>query len=333
MANFDVNYGNLENSINDLSAYSRKLAEKADLGGHTVDLASFEGPAANYCIDLLDTLKKSFSLTSEQFSSISTALSSAYQKYKESDADSSKGISDSVSKILKDCVKSVPGDFDIGGSKDGASKVCMMVQSSIQIGIDYVRNRPMVDTDKWVNLCCNKVNGYWLIGDGKAIMDLFGGQNDGKGYGFSPGGCDNYSRLYYIYLLTGEVVPEQSLGCPAYTKHGTFVEHSHPEPIHDRKTQAQVAYDYLKKGMPCVIHVNSKTGAGHWMTVIGYDANVNRDTVTLDDLYVLDSGVGKADSIKNLCNDYGQIYNREGTGMINPNNQPGYQVEYFEKVS
>ncbi len=332
MADFDVNYGNLENSISDLSAYSGYLSNKSDLGGLAVDAASFEGPAAIFCTDLINAIKEAFQKTSEQFGTVSKALSTAYEKYKEVDGKSSKSISDSVSKILKDCVKSVPGDFDIGGAKDGANKACMMVQAKVQVGIEFVRNRPMVDTDKWVNLCCNKVNGYWLIADGNAIMDKFGGQNDWKGYGFSPGGCDNYSRLYYIYMLTGEKVPEQDLGCTAYTSRGTFVEHTHPEPINDRKTQAQVAYDYVKKGLPCVIHVNSMSGQGHWMPVIGYDANVNRDTVTLDDLYVLDSGVGKADSIKNLCRDYGQKYNYEGTGWIARDNQPGYQVEYFEKV-
>lgn len=158
------------------------------------------------------------------------------------------------------------------------------------------------------------------------IMNKFGGQNDNTGvYARNTSGCDDYSRGYCIYAQTGKVVDAQSI---SVNGGGLQCKSVHPS---SRKEQAEFAYERLvKEGKPSVIHVNSRTGNGHWMTVVGVNKNVNKESVQISDLVVIDPAGnwnGSNSSKLRRCSE-DSYYCSEGA---NQRYDPGYQVFYFDK--
>lgn len=174
----------------------------------------------------------------------------------------------------------------------------------------------LISTGEYMELDCNP----------QGIADKFGGQADDSGvYPLAEGDCDNYARGYCLYAQTGKVadfadVGFGGLGLERYTKEAE-----------NRKEQAQIAYDRLTKdGKPCIIHVNSSTGNGHWMCVVGYKDGITRDNVKIGDLLVIDSAGnwGAENSAKIMpCSD-NKYYCEDG--VDNCFYDPGYQVIYYD---
>ena len=170
--------------------------------------------------------------------------------------------------------------------------------------------------------------------DFKDVIYKFGGQVDHLGpvgYGIDPEGCGDYSRAYCLYIQTGKVpkrnyLSEADFGLERVT--------DHPK---NRKKQAQLVYDLLSKGQPCVIHVNSKSGKGHWLCVVGVKEGVDRDSVTINDLMVIDPA-GNLDGDGKVIGDNSAkvrpisevpIYCTKGKNMTGY--EPGYQVVHYDK--
>ena len=136
---------------------------------------------------------------------------------------------------------------------------------------------------------------YMMINfDYDNLIQTFGGQLDSVGYPANGQGCDNYSRLYALYIASGGKVKANNadLGTPydGFTKTSIDAADGGGTDAEKRKRQAEIAYEAVKRtGIPCVIHVNSSTGNGHWMTVVGYKKGVTKANVTIGDLIVVDS--------------------------------------------
>ena len=184
---------------------------------------------------------------------------------------------------------------------------------------------PEVETVK--NGLIKKVKGNKIINcDPQGIVEKFGGQADDSGvYPRAEGDCDNYARGYCLYAQTGEVADFSDVG-----NGGCGLERYTIE-ADNRKEQAQAVFDRLmNEGKPSVIHVNSVTGNGHWMCVIGIKDGVTREDVTIGDLIVIDSAGnwGEENSAKIMpCSD-NEFYCQEG--LDNCFYDPGYQVIYYE---
>jgi hypothetical protein len=267
------------------------------------------------------------------FSSIQNSLSKSLAAYKASDSDVDKSITDGIATILNNAsslVEQSSKDPDCPTLQDNVLSSLAIVQQNGISHLDLAMGRPL--STKYTGYLAN-IGGNWLIADGDKISKLFGnqfGRKPGEVYGNIDGGqgCDDYARGALIYALTGEVVSHADLGCHAYTSSGTYISMDSIR-AKNRQNQAEIAYDFVHQGMPCVIHVNSSSGNGHWMTVIGYADKTNKNNVTIDKLVVYDSASGRTDTIGNLCNDYDQIYDTDGYGMTG--SEPGYQVKIFKK--
>ena len=127
------------------------------------------------------------------------------------------------------------------------------------------------------------------------LIQTFGGQSDNVGYPATSGGCDNYSRLYALYIASGGKVKANNVdlgvGYEGFTKTSIDAASEGGTDAEKRNRQARIAYDTItQKGVPCVIHVNSDASHnGHWLCAVGYKQGVTRDNVTIGDLVVVDS--------------------------------------------
>lgn len=100
----------------------------------------------------------------------------------------------------------------------------------------------------------------------------------------------------------------------------------------NRKNQAEIVYERLKnEGKPSVIHVNSDSGNGHWMCVVGYKKGATKESVTIGDLIVIDSAGnwGGSNSAKIRPCSENKTYCSEGTDRCYY--EPGYHVIYYDK--
>ena len=154
------------------------------------------------------------------------------------------------------------------------------------------------------------------------ISKIFGSQLDSKGssrYGYDSSGCDDYARGYCLYIQTGKVPSKASVGVGGNGLASKQISAG------NRKEQAQIAYDLLQKGKPSVIHLNSPStgsGRGHWVTVVGVRKGVNRDSVKVGDLIILDPVTG---TVRSTTED--KEYLRNDTGRCSC--EPGYHINYF----
>lgn len=168
------------------------------------------------------------------------------------------------------------------------------------------------------------VGGNVLLNcDLDGILALFGSQLSGgtSGYGKASDACDDYARGYCLYVQTGKVAPQASVGRSGGGLTARQVS------ADNRKDQAQKAYDrVINEEKPCVIHINSGTygsGQGHWVTVVGVKDGVKRDKVTVGDLIVMDPADGK---LKPLDSD--PEYCREDLKRCTY--EPGYHIQYYD---
>ena len=157
-----------------------------------------------------------------------------------------------------------------------------------------------------------------LSGDLQGVVNIFGGQNDNSGE-YPAGGelCDDYARGYCLYLQTGKVAPRNSVstdGCGLKT---------HQINAKNRKEQAQIVYDRLvNDGKPSVIHIQSPTGKGHWVTVVGYRNGATHDSVKVDDFVIMDPANGKVRNLSEVS-----AYRSESG---NYRYDPGFHINYYD---
>ncbi len=217
----------------------------------------------------------------------------------------------------------------ITGTSYSSSNVGNMFNSLIAEGLKKLdpENFPSASNivDRGDYMCINA--------DFDDAIKTFGGQLDSSGvYGSLDAGdeCDNYARLYDIYIQTGKI--------PSFVDIGTNADGMMPVrgygngPNDDRKGQAEYAYKHVKeKGTPCIVHVCSPTGRGHWLCVVGYKKGVTQDNVEIGDLLVLDSAAPKdkngiSASVRYISDN--PVNCEKGTG--NCGIEPGYQVFYYK---
>ena len=177
------------------------------------------------------------------------------------------------------------------------------------------------------------VDGYMILKrNPQEAVNTFGGQADHlgpKGYGVSGDLCDNYARAYCLYMQTGKIVSSADLG-----SNGLGLKRITEHPSGERKGQAQRAFELISNGQPCVIHVNSNSGKGHWLCVVGYKEGVTRETVTTGDFLVIDSygNPGGANSATVIPCSANPMYCTDGldnTSNDDPN-EKDYQVVHFD---
>lgn len=164
-----------------------------------------------------------------------------------------------------------------------------------------------------------KVDGYYRLDvDYDEIIATFGGQYDDLGnYDYDKSGCDNYSRGFCLYIQTGEI-PDYLTIC-----NGTDELDAVCVELDNRKKQAQIAFDILSSGKPCIIHVNSPSGRGHWVCVVGVKEGVDRDSVTIGDFLILDPSGNKS-----------RDNNDEATCKLMPaSDEPVFLTEGLDKCS
>lgn len=167
---------------------------------------------------------------------------------------------------------------------------------------------------------------FRLDADYDKIIDIFGGQLDSHGqYPNDSEGCDNYARGYAIYLQTGNVPSYESVGASADGMEAVC------ETADSRSGQAQIAFDIVSSGKPCVIHVNSaesRSGQGHWLCVVGFKDGVTRENITVGDLLVIDSAAPGDISakVRPVSDESGYCIE----GFERCSSEPGYHVYYYK---
>ncbi len=170
-----------------------------------------------------------------------------------------------------------------------------------------------------------------IDGDYDKIIDIFGGQlddhnNGASDYTYDIEGCDDYVRAYALYLQTGKIPSKDSVGV---APEGMSVETIEAD---NRKDQAQRAFDIVNdEGRPCIIHVCSGTGNGHWLCVVGYKNEATRENVSIGDLLVIDPA-GRFDGdvsakVRPVSED--ESYCLEGLDECFY--EPGYQILSYKK--
>lgn len=209
---------------------------------------------------------------------------------------------------------------------------CYIKSSDMNVEDMYIDDTSVSETvdfeEVYTTTDVNLVNndGYLTVNcDLQAVADKFGGQADDSGvYPLAEGDCDNYSRGYCLYIQTGKVADFNDVGVG-----GCGLERKTFE-ADNRKEQAQAVYDRLMEGKPCIIHVNSSTGNGHWMCVVGFKDGTTRDNIKIDDLLVIDSAGdwGADNSAKVMACSDNPVYCTDG--VDNCFYDPGYQVIYYD---
>lgn len=157
-----------------------------------------------------------------------------------------------------------------------------------------------------------------LPGDLQGMVDVFGGQMDNNG-AYPAGGeyCDDYARGYCLYLQTGKVAERNSV-----STNGCGLQW-HQISAKNRKDQAQIAYDRLvNEGKPSIIHIQSPSRKGHWVTVVGCKQGATRDSVKVDDFVIMDPANGKVRNLSEVSD-----YTSESGQYIY---DPGFHVNYYD---
>ncbi len=285
----EKNLKNAKKALNSLDGSWEGESQKA----LTEKFNEFYGEVKNVLSDM-DSFKTAVDLY-EEYEEVKSAKATAKDNFDAATTDAAKEKYRGEYKELKEKLKSLEKQIksalnSISGVK-GVKDSSNLSNPSLQAFGDLAISGNLVPSGDYMMLNCNYDD----------LIQTFGGQCDDVGYAAEGQGCDNYSRLYALYIVSGGKVKASSadLGTPydGFTKTNIDAASEGGTASEKRKRQAQVVYDTLNKGVPCVLHVNSNvSNNGHWLCAVGYKNGVTRDNVTVKDLVVVDSAATDVDT-------------------------------------